>query len=101
MSNDPRTALDALVRAFEEHLSALSARRGDGDSAVESAYLGIADAFEVYEDALYTEYDEVTPLEVFVDDEDDAEDLEDEDFDEFEDLDEESHDDEDSEDHDH
>ena len=49
---------------------------------MDAAYLGIADAFEVYEDALYVTYDEVTPLEVFVEDDDEDEEDDDEDFDE-------------------
>jgi hypothetical protein len=36
---------------------------------VEAAFFAVADAFEVYEDALYEAYNEVTPLQVF-DDED-------------------------------
>lgn len=85
MTTDPRTALTQLTEALEEHLNAVASRRGDQDPAVDAAYLGIADAFEVYEDALYVTYDEVTPLEVFVEDDDedeeddDEEDLEDDD----------------------
>ena len=100
MTTDPRTALTQLTEALEEHLNAVASRRGDQDPAVDAAYLGIADAFEVYEDALYVTYDEVTPLEVFVeDDDDDDDDEEDEDFDEedLEDADDEDPDDEDPE----
>jgi hypothetical protein len=49
---------------------------------VEAAFFAVADAFEVYEDALYEAYNEVTPLQVF-DDEDDEEeesDVDDEDL---------------------
>lgn len=81
MTTDPRTALTQLTEALEEHLNAVASRRGDQDPAVDAAYLGIADAFEVYEDALYVTYDEVTPLEVFVEDDDEDEE-DDEDFDE-------------------
>ncbi|MDN5639984.1 hypothetical protein I6H58_00930 [Rothia kristinae] len=98
MTTDPRTALTQLTEALEEHLNAVASRRGDQDPAVDAAYLGIADAFEVYEDALYVTYDEVTPLEVFVEDDDDEdEEDDDEDFDE-EDLEDEDEDDEDPED---
>ena len=69
MSIDPRVALQSLTAALEEHLIAASARRGEGDPAVEAAFFAVADAFEVYEDALYEAYAEVTPLQVF-DDED-------------------------------
>lgn len=97
MTTDPRTALTQLTEALEEHLNAVASRRGDQDPAVDAAYLGIADAFEVYEDALYVTYDEVTPLEVFVEDDDEDEEDDDEDFDE-EDLEDEDEDDEDPED---
>jgi hypothetical protein len=56
---------------LEEHLVAASARRGDGDPSVEAAFFAVSDAFEVYEDALYEAYNEVTPLQVFDDEEDD------------------------------
>jgi hypothetical protein len=55
---------------------AASTRRGDGDPAVEAAFFAVADAFEVYEDALYEAYNEVTPLQVFDDEEDEDEDSE-------------------------
>lgn len=70
MSTEPRLALQALVSALEEHLAALSNRRSDQDPAVDSAYVAIADAFDAYEEALYDNFDEVTPLTVFADDED-------------------------------
>ncbi|MCU1547972.1 MAG: hypothetical protein JWO29_923 [Arthrobacter sp.] len=79
MSIDPRVALQSLTAALEEHLAAASARRGDGDPAVESAFFAVADAFEVYDDSLYETYGEVTPLEVIDDDSDeDEEDVDDE-----------------------
>jgi hypothetical protein len=61
---------------LEEHLIAASNRRGDGDPAVEAAFFAVADAFEVYEDAIYEAYSEVTPLQVFDDEEDEDEDEE-------------------------
>ncbi|MGO4238017.1 hypothetical protein [Pseudarthrobacter sp. YAF2] len=82
MSIDPRVALSSLTTALEEHLIAASNRRGDGDPSVEAAFFAVADAFEVYEDALYEAYNEVTPLQVF-DDEDDEEEA---DVDDDEDL---------------
>ncbi|WP_120520195.1 hypothetical protein [Arthrobacter celericrescens] len=69
MSIDPRVALQSLTAALEEHLVAASARRGEGDPTVEAAFFAVADAFEVYEDALYEAYTEVTPLQVFDEDE--------------------------------
>ncbi|NKE09803.1 MULTISPECIES: hypothetical protein [Kocuria] len=79
MSTDPRVALQSLVSALEEHLAALSNRRSDQDPAVDAAYVAIADAFDSYEEALYDNFDEVTPLTVFADDDED-------DDDEFDDL---------------
>lgn len=86
MSTDPRTALDSLIQAFEEHLGAAAARRGEGDTAVETAYLNLAEAFEAYEDALDTAYDEVTPLELYLDEEDDGDEDEDSDLEDLEPL---------------
>lgn len=81
MSIDPRVALSSLTTALEEHLIAASNRRGDGDPSVEAAFFAVADAFEVYEDALYEAYNEVTPLQVFDDeDEDEERDADDEDL---------------------
>lgn len=78
MSINPRAALEQLTTALQEHLVAVSQKRGDNDPAVEAAYNAIADAFESYEDALFAEYDEVTPLDLYdVDDEED-EDVDDE-----------------------
>ena len=83
MSNDPRAALQTLVNAFEEHLAAAANRRSDNDPAVDGAYLSIADAFDAYEEALYEAYDEVTPLTVFAEeDDDDSDDDDDDDYDE-------------------
>ncbi|HET6270765.1 MAG TPA: hypothetical protein VFE00_11935 [Arthrobacter sp.] len=79
MSIDPRVALQSLTAALEEHLTAASARRGDGDPTVEAAFFAVADAFEVYDDSLYEAYGEVTPLEVIDEDGDeDEEDVDDE-----------------------
>lgn len=88
MTMDPRVALNALTNALEEHLSASMNRRGDEDPAVESAFYGISDAFEAYEDALFAASGEVTPLDLY-DEEDGEDDLldEDEDSDNDEDLD--------------
>ncbi|GAA1148083.1 hypothetical protein GCM10009672_20080 [Nesterenkonia lutea] len=72
-------ALNALTNALEEHLSASMNRRGDEDPAVESAFYNISDAFEAYEDALFAASGEVTPLDLY--DEEDGEDELDEDED--------------------
>ena len=79
MSTDPRAALQSLVNALEEHLAAAANRRSDEDPSVDKAYVAIANAFEAYEEALYDAHDEVTPLTVFADDDDDDDYDEDED----------------------
>lgn len=83
MTTDPRAALDRLVLALEAHLDAASRRHGEADPAVVAAYQTLADAFETYDEALYTAYDEVTPFVLYDDAEDEAEDdLDDEEIDE-------------------
>lgn len=86
MTTDPRAALDRLVAALEAHLQAASRRQGEADPAVVSSYQTLADAFETYDEALYTAFDEVTPF-VLYDDTEDADDLEDTDLDDLEDAD--------------
>lgn len=87
MSTDPRVSLEALISALQEHLAAATNKRGDDDPALEHAYYALADAFEGYEDALYGATGEVTPLDVF-EDEDDEDDVDFEDFDDEDDYDE-------------
>ena len=71
MTVDPRAALDRLVAALEAHYHAVSSRRGDDDPIVDDAYDVLADAFEVYDDALSAMYGETTPFDLADDDEDD------------------------------
>ena len=68
---DPRAALDRVVAALEAHYHAVVSRRGEDDPAVDDAYDVLADAFEVYDDALATVHGEATPF-YLVDDEDDS-----------------------------
>lgn len=77
MSIDPRAALSALTTALEEHLVAASARRGEEDPIVEATFLGIIDAFEAYEEALFDAFDEVTPLVIYGEDGEDGDDSDD------------------------
>ncbi len=84
MSIDPRAALSALTSALEEHLIAASARRGEEDPIVEATFLGIIDAFEAYEEALFDAFDEVTPLVIYGEDGDFDDDDEDDSDDESE-----------------
>ena len=76
--DDPAARVRALAAAFTaaigEHLSAVEARRGEADASVYAAYERVRVAFTAYEDALYEVYDEVTPLDVGDDDEDDEDD---------------------------
>ncbi|WP_300343264.1 hypothetical protein [Nesterenkonia sp.] len=89
MNIDPRIALSALTNALEEHLSAAVNRRGENDPAVETAFYGVADAFEAYEDALFAATGEVTPLDLYDEEADDVDDV----LDDDEDLDDELEDD--------
>lgn len=77
MSTDPRVSLEALISALQEHLAAATNKRSEDDPTLEHAYYALADAFEGYEDALYDATGEVTPLDIFEDDDDD------DDFDDF------------------
>lgn len=74
MSIDPRVALESLVSALEEHLASSASRRQEDDPAVDAAYRSIAAAFEVYEEALYDAFGEVTPLEIYEETDDDGDD---------------------------
>lgn len=91
MSNDPRAELALLTSALEEHLAAITNSRGEQDASIENAYVAIANAFERYEEALFETFEEVTPLEVFIEDDDDEEEF-DYDFEDEEDQDFESQD---------
>ncbi|MCH8612517.1 hypothetical protein [Arsenicicoccus dermatophilus] len=61
MSTDPRAALATFIAAIERHFEAAASRRGDDDPAVVSAYQELADAFEVYDEAIDDAFGEVTP----------------------------------------
>ncbi|GEL93433.1 primosomal protein [Cellulomonas composti] len=77
MTVDPRAALDRLIAALEAHYHAVVQRHGEDDPAVDDAYDVLADAFEVYDDALGTVHGEATPF--YLAEEDDDEDELDED----------------------
>ncbi len=89
MSIDPRVALQSLVSALEEHLASSASRRQEDDPAVDAAYRSVAAAFEVYEEALYDAFGEVTPLEIYEetdeDDDDGDDDIREDDEDEDQD----------------
>jgi len=81
MNADPRAALAILTASLERHLEASASRRGENDPTVVAAYQAVADAFDLYDDALLEAYGEVTPLEIYSgdDDEDGEEDYEEDD----------------------
>ena len=85
MTVDPRAALDRLLAALEAHFHAVSTRRGDDDPTVDDAYDVLADAFEVYDDALVRVHGETLPFYLA----DDADELDDEDDIDEDDLDDE------------
>jgi hypothetical protein len=85
MTADPRAALDRLVAALEAHLNAVSSRRSDEDPAVDDAYDVLADAFEVYDEAVLGAYGEVLPMALVEDDDEDDDDEEDDDSDDDDD----------------
>jgi hypothetical protein len=76
MTVDPRAALDRLIAALEAHYNAIVSRRGEEDPAVDDAYDVLADAFEVYDDALGTVHGEATPFYLAEEEEEDEDDEE-------------------------
>ena len=77
MTNDPRSALNRLIAAFEAHLDA--AATGDELSpAVVAAENALQDAFFTYDDSLFTAYGIELPFEAF---DSDGEDDDDDDYD--------------------
>lgn len=83
MTVDPRAALDRLIAALEAHYHAVESRHGEDDPAVDDAYDVLADAFEVYDDALGTVFGEATPF-YLGEEEDESEEDEDDDADDDE-----------------
>jgi hypothetical protein len=84
MTVDPRAALDRLIAALEAHYHAVESRHGEDDPAVDDAYDVLADAFEVYDDALGTVFGEATPF-YLGEEEDESEEDEDDDGDDGDD----------------
>ena len=85
MTNDPRSALNRLIAAFEAHLDA-AATGDDLSPAVVAAENALQDAFFTYDDALFTAYGIELPFDIVdADDEDydEDEDGEDEDYDDY------------------
>lgn len=98
MTADPRAALDRFIAALEAHYTAVAARRGEDDPAVDDAYYVLADAYEVYDEALAQVHGEATPFYLAEDDdEDDGDDDGDDEDDEGDEGDEQDFDDQDEE----
>lgn len=70
MDSNAHEALRVLVAAYEEHLAAVLARRGEADASVDDAYDALAEAFDRYEAVLDVEYGETLPM--LLDDADDS-----------------------------
>ena len=85
MTADPRGALANLMTAFERHLEASASKRGEEDPTVIAAYDDLADAFAAYDDELLRAYGEMTPLDIYDGDDDEAEDEDDDDEDDQQD----------------
>jgi len=74
MTVDPRAALDRFVAALEAHYHAIRSRRVEQDPAVDDAYDILADAFDVYAEALGRAHNEALPFDITDDEDDDGED---------------------------
>jgi hypothetical protein len=59
-----RQALENLIAALRDHLAAAERRSGEHDAGVQAAFLTLRAAAAGYDDALYTEHDEVTPFDL-------------------------------------
>ena len=91
MTNDPRSALNRLIAAFEAHLDA-AATGDDLSPAVVAAENALQDAFFTYDDALFTAYGIELPFDN-ADDEDDEDDYDEgDDYDDYDDEDDEDYD---------
>ena len=84
MTNDPRSALNRLIAAFEAHLDA--AATGDELSpAVVAAENALQDAFFTYDDSLFTAYGIELPFDIVDSEGDEDDDLGEDDYDEDDD----------------
>lgn len=78
MANDPRAALDRLIAAFEAHYDAVAAAQDSDAPAVVAAANTLMDAFDTYDDALFTGFGVDTPFDIYSDDDDEDDDEDDE-----------------------
>ncbi len=80
-----RAAVAGLKSALDAHLAAVEARAGENDPHVQAAYDALASAGEIYDDALFSAYEEVTPFgPVESDDDEDEEEADAEEDDDLE-----------------
>ena len=95
MTNDPRSALNRLIAAFEAHLDA--AATGDELSpAVVAAENALQDAFFTYDDALFTAHGIELPFDIVdTEDSDDDYDYDDDDEDDYDEDDDDDYEDDD------
>lgn len=83
--NDPRSALERLIGALEDlHTAASATKDPDAPSVIEAGQR-LADAYVIYDDAIFTSYGVELPFDLYEDD--DVDDDEDDDDDDFDDLD--------------
>ena len=83
MTNDPRSALNRLIAAFEAYLDV--AVTGDEESpAVVAAENALQDAFFTYDDALFTAYGIELPFDIVDSEGDEDDDLGEDDYDDDE-----------------
>jgi hypothetical protein len=72
--SDARKALAVLTAALDAHLTAVEAKSGENDPAVQAAFLDLREAAAAYDEAVFAEHDEVTPFDLPPLPEDDPED---------------------------
>ena len=84
MADDPRAALDQFIASLERHFATASQRRSELDPAVVEAYDTLAAAFERYDEALFTAYDEVTPFVLSEEEDEDDDEYDEDDLDDDE-----------------
>lgn len=84
--NDPRSALERLIGALEDlHTAASATKDPDAPSVIEAGQR-LADAYVIYDDAIFTSYGVELPFDLYDDDDVDDDD-DDDDDDDFDDLD--------------
>ncbi|MDO5025809.1 MAG: hypothetical protein Q4E03_04760 [Trueperella sp.] len=74
MAIDPQTAYDRLLYTLAEFHSAVIHSTDPDEPAVLTAADQLADAYTVYDDALYTQFGVETPLDTYLEDDDDFDD---------------------------